>query len=145
MDAISDFAVGGVDALNLDSAGTIAADATVDGANSTAVLTTDGTDVIKSHKIVSGIITFDDVDTFAEAVTLSDTGDVATAIQYLAAQDLGAASTTVAFVAAGNTYVYQQNTADAGTTGGYALVQLTSVNATSLMLTGTAAGGVLIA
>jgi S-layer protein len=147
MDEVADFALAGGDVLNLDGSGRIAANTTgVNGVDSTGVLTAAGADVIKSHAISSGIITFDDDDAFAGAVTLSDVGDVATALDYLLKQDLGDAGVTVAFVAGTDTYVYQQKTTDAGGSGsgGYSLIKLTGKVATSLMTTGTTSGGIRI-
>ena len=76
---------------------------------------------------------------------MSDAGDLNTALQYLLAIDIGDTLTTVAFVANGNTYVYQQTTTDNGNTGGNTIVQLTGITtATSLITTGTTALGILI-
>ena len=76
---------------------------------------------------------------------MDDAGDLNTVLQYLLANDIGAALTTVAFVANGNTYVYQQIADATGTAGGHLIVQLTGITtATSVMTTGTTALGILI-
>jgi Ca2+-binding RTX toxin-like protein len=146
MDEITDFGLAGVDVLDLVGNGLVASNTTgTNGTNSDGVLTAGGTDVIKSHAIASGMITFDDEDTFATAVSLTDVGDVATALDYLLKQDLGNAGATVAFVVGSDTYVYQQTTDDSGTTASkYILVKLTGKTGTSLITTGTTTGGIKI-
>ncbi len=147
MDKVTDFGLAAADKLDLAVTAVVTANsAGVDGVDSAGTLTAGTNDFIKSHAIVSGIITFDDQDAYGTAVVLTDIGDIATALDYLVAQDLGAAGTTVAFVANSNTYVFQQLTANKGATDGYALIELTGVTtATSLIDTGTTASAIFIA
>jgi hypothetical protein len=63
---------------------------------------------IKSHAINSGIITFDDVDTYANALNINSDARVAAVVQYLQLNDLGNAGSTVAFAANSRTFIYQQ-------------------------------------
>ncbi|TIN21287.1 MAG: type I secretion C-terminal target domain-containing protein [Mesorhizobium sp.] len=128
-DIITDWGAGGT-ADKLDfSVGPVLALATVgvDGNDSTLTFSNA---TIKSHAIsANGIITFDDANTYTSALTLNTPGGVAAAVQYLMANDLGNAGTTVAFVGNGNTYVYEQTTTNAGGT----LVELTGItNITNL-------------
>jgi hypothetical protein len=144
-DKVTSFALAGGDKLDLSGSAALAADGAANGTDSTAVLTASGSDVIKSHSVASGIITFDDADTYAAAVTLDDAGDLNTALQYLLANDIGDALSTVAFVANSNTYVYQQIATTTGTVGGHILVELTGVTtATSVITSGTTALGIYI-
>lgn len=136
-DVISDFTLG--DGTNnsetLDVAGTAAVVADTAGTNGTDSTLTIGTAAIASHAITNGIITFDDANTFATALTISTTAHIAAVIQYLQLQDLGDTGATVAFVAAGNTYVYTQGS-DAGTDNSLdTLIRLTGVSADSLITT----------
>jgi Ca2+-binding RTX toxin-like protein len=142
-DKVTSFALAGGDKLDLSGTAAVAADGAVNGVDSTGVLTAGGSDVIKSHSVTSGIATFDDADTYAAAVTLDDAGDLNTALQYLLGTDIGNALSTIAFVANGNTYVYQQ--VDATATGVHILVELTGVTtATSVITSGTTALGIYI-
>ena len=75
------------------------------GANS--VLTVGGA-AISSHAITNGVISFDDVNNFAGALTLTTDAHVAAAVDYLQRNDLGASGSTVAFVAGGRTFIYEQ-------------------------------------
>ena len=122
-DTVTDWGVGGTaDKLDFGVA-PITASATggFDGIDSTLTF---GGQTIKSDAIsANGIITFDDADTYANALNLNTAGGVAAAVQYLLTNDIGNAGTTVAFVGNGNTYVYEQTTTNAGGT----LVQLTGV------------------
>ena len=67
---------------------------------------------MKSHTISNGIITFDDQNSYAAALSLTDTSRVAAVVDYLQHNDLGNAGATVAFTATingtANTYVYEQ-------------------------------------
>ena len=105
-DTITDFNVS-LDTLNFP--GPLLASANYpagrDGTNST--LTVDGS-TIKSHTIVNGIVTFDDSNTFGTALTLSGESDLAAAVQYIQANNWGAANSTIGFVMDGSTYIYHQ-------------------------------------
>ncbi|MBK9002451.1 MAG: tandem-95 repeat protein [Sphingomonadales bacterium] len=104
-DRITDF-----DTVNdiLDLNGTPSAPPSVGSMNNSTTLTVGG-NTIKSHSIANGIVTFDDAETFATALVLTSDSDVAAAVQYLRANDLGSGNNlTVAFVAGGRTFVYQQ-------------------------------------
>jgi hypothetical protein len=82
------------------------------GTNGTDSTLTIGGTTVRSHAISNGMITFDDANTFATALTLSSTANVAAVVQYLRANDLGNAGATVAFTASiggtAHTYIYQQ-------------------------------------
>jgi len=140
-DSVTGFNVGvtaaAKDLLDLPGTAVLATAATVDGTNSTLLLNTGV--AVKSHKIASGIVTFDDEDTWAAAVSLTSQADVAAVVQYLAGVDLGDGGETVAFTAtiggSARTFVYSQTGAAAGT---YSLVELVGVTATALE---TAASG----
>jgi Cadherin-like domain len=92
---------------------------------------------VASHKIANGFVTFDSVpnETFTAAVPLTSTGDVAAAVQYLQANNLGTAGATVAFTAtvAGliHTYVFIQGDA-AGTNNLDELIDLPNVQAAGI-------------
>jgi len=117
-----------VDKLDLDGTA-IAADTTgVDGAVNFGI--------IRSHAIDKGMISFDDVDTYGTALTLT-AGNLASVFNYLQANLVG--GQTVAFIAIGNSYVFQ----DGGSID--TVVQLTGVTASGLSLDGLTAGGVWLA
>ena len=112
--------------------------ATSDGVNSG--LFVDSTAVM-SHRIVNGLITFDDTNTFATALALDSTADVAAVVQYLQLQDIGVAGATVAFTAnlsgTAHTYLFTQG-ANNGADGSDYLLDLVGVTATGV----TQSGGV---
>ena len=91
---------------------------------------------IKSHTISNGIVTFDDG---TGSQSLINSGDVAAATQYLAANNWGKAGATVAFTATisgvTDTYVYTQTTRSGIANG--AMVDLVNVSATSIVVNGT--------
>ncbi|MER9319733.1 Ig-like domain-containing protein [Mesorhizobium sp. M0659] len=128
-DTIIDWGFGGT-ADKLDFGVAPIAAIAISGFDGTDSALTFGGQTIKSDAIsANGIITFDDADTYANALSLNTAGGVAAAVQYLMANDIGGAGTTVAFVGNGNTYVYEQTTTNAGGT----LVQLTGItNITNL-------------
>lgn len=104
---------------------------------------TDGTDsgTIKSHAITNGIITFDDVDTFAAAVTINSS-NLSSVLTYLAT-NISTAGNTVAFAydKDGNgtndgTFVFNQGTNDS-------VVELVGVVATSMSATNAATANLL--
>lgn len=134
-DVISDFTLGNGtnNSETLDVAGTAAVVANTAGTNGTDSTLTIGTNAIASHAITDGIITFDDANTFATALTISTTAHIAAVIQYLQLQDLGSTGATVAFVAAGNTYVYTQGSDDGIDNSLDTLIRLTGVSADSLI------------
>ncbi len=114
-DVITDFN-SSVDKLDLGVTAISASNTS--GANGTNSSLTIGGNQVSSHAISNGIITFDDASTFASALSLSSTASVAAVVQYLQANDLGNAGTTVAFTATisgtAHTYIYQQPTTSAG-------------------------------
>ena len=118
----------------LDLAGTpVAATGTqVDGANSTLTI---GGNTIKSHTITNGIISFDDLDSYASAISLNGISNVAAVVQYLHNNDLGNAGATVAFTATisgvSHTYVYEQ-VGDLPDSASDILVDLRGVTVTNL-------------
>lgn len=140
-DTLANFAASDGTALSetLNTAGTasvVADTAGTDGTDST--LTISGA-AVKSHAITNGIITFDDADTFAGALTLGSAATVAAVVEYLQAQDFGDAGATVAFVGNGNTYVFTQGT-DAGTDASDVLVEITGVTTIDALITTNVAG-----
>lgn len=64
-----------------------ASTAGVDGVNSTLALASGQT--IRSHQIVNGVVSFDTSETFSSAAALNSLADVAVAVQYLQANNLG--------------------------------------------------------
>jgi len=114
------------------------------GANGTDSSLTIGGTAVKSHAITSGIVTFDDADTFATALSLTSWADVAAVVQYLQANDLGNAGVSVAFTATigttAYTFVFTQGDDD-GTNNLDVLAALVGVTGTSLSATnGNTAG-----
>jgi Ca2+-binding RTX toxin-like protein len=82
--------------LNVGGTAAKAAAAATNGTDST--LTISGT-AIKSHSVAaSGLVSFDDADTFSAAVTIANAAGIAAAVQYLQANDIGDAGTTVGFL-----------------------------------------------
>jgi len=107
-DVINGFATAN-DFLDLQGSPTSATGTNVDGTNSTLTI---GGQTVKSHTISNGIITFDDQNGYAAALSLTDTTRVAAVVDYLQHNDLGNAGATVAFTATINgtphTYIYEQ-------------------------------------
>ncbi|MER8899884.1 Ig-like domain-containing protein, partial [Mesorhizobium sp. M0676] len=128
-DTVTDWGNGGT-ADKLDFGVAPIAASAISGFDGTDSALTFGGQTIKSDAIsANGIVTFDSADTYAAPLNLNTAGGVAAAVQYLMANDIGGAGTTVAFVGNGNTYVYEQTTTNAGGT----LVQLTGItNITNL-------------
>ncbi len=90
-------------------------------------------DTLHSHHIANGIISFDDVDNFGQALVLS-AQNVASAFKYLQANLT--AGETAAFTAAGNSYVFQDNGMND------TAVALIDVIASNLNTTGLAVNGI---
>ncbi|MBR1298600.1 VCBS domain-containing protein [Bradyrhizobium sp. AUGA SZCCT0042] len=94
-----------------------------------------GGQTVKSHSITNGIITFDDANTFASALNLTSTSQVAAVVQYLHNNDLGNAGATVAFTATiggtAHTYVFEQ-VANGASTANDILVDLAGVTVANL-------------
>ena len=107
-DVINGFAAAS-DFLDLQGTPTSATGTNVDGADSTLTI---GGQTVKSHTISNGIITFDDQNSYAAALSLTNTSHVAAVVDYLQHNDLGNAGATVAFTATINgtahTYIYEQ-------------------------------------
>ncbi|WP_456784475.1 cadherin domain-containing protein [Bradyrhizobium sp. USDA 4516] len=107
-DVITDFATTGTnDILDLPVTTTGSSATTND-----STLTIGGA-TVKSHSITNGIITFDDANTFASALTLSSTSNVAAVVQYLHNNDIATGTgAAVAFVAniggTAHSYVFEQ-------------------------------------
>lgn len=107
----------------------VAADtALTDGTDSTLDLHTGN--VVSSHAIKNGMITFND--STGSPVGLTSLSDVAAAVQYLQSNNLGGAGDAVAFTATisgqADTFVYFQGAAGLGTTN--TLVELDNVTGT---------------
>jgi len=114
-DVIRDFDTT-VDKLNLSGTPAVAtATAGTNGVNSTLTI---GGAVVGSHAITNGIITFDDADAYSAPLSLTSMANVAAAVQYLRANDIGNALATVAFTATiggtAHTFIYQQIAAAPG-------------------------------
>jgi Ca2+-binding RTX toxin-like protein len=137
-DTVSNFAAGdgtnNSDALNVPGTAAIA----------TATVGTDGTDstltiggvTVKSHAIAAtGEVTFDDANTFASALTLSATTDVAAVVQYLQSQDLGGIGNSVWFDVGSDDYVYTQGSANGSNNTLDTLVKLVGVQADTFITT----------
>jgi T1SS-143 domain-containing protein len=103
---------------------------------------------IRSHSITNGLVTFDDVDSYSSALSISNAERLGMAVEYLRNNNLGAAGTTVAFVAtiagANYTFVYQQGGASAGSD--YTLVALKDVTITNFnaLITSGAADPIIL-
>jgi Ca2+-binding RTX toxin-like protein len=122
-DLINGFKLGnsqGDDQLDLAST-LIAVNTTVNGADK---------GVIHSHQITDGMITFDDVNSYSDALDITSS-NFANVLSYLQANIKG--SSTVGFISEGNTYVFQDG-GDKDT-----LVELVGVTANSLNSTDLAA------
>jgi hypothetical protein len=130
-----------IDAL-IGTASVVANSAGVNGTDSTLTI---GGVAVKSHAIASGIFTFDDADTFATALSLTSLADIAAVVQYLQAQDLGAADAITATFTATiggttSTWMFIQGV-DAGTDTADSLIELVGVTGTSVSATnGNTAG-----
>ena len=124
------------DILNVQGTAGIVANTT--GVNSTdSTLTISGT-AVKSHAISGGIITFDDADTFATALTIDSDAKLAAAVQYMQAEDFGDAGDSVALIYGSDTFVFTQGS-DAGTDNSLdILVKITGHVADSLVTTNAA-------
>ncbi|WP_049823950.1 VCBS domain-containing protein, partial [Bradyrhizobium sp. WSM2254] len=133
-DVINDFATTGTnDILDLPVTNVTANTAGTNGTDST--LTISG-QTVKSHAITNGVITFDDANAFASALTLTSTANVAAVVQYLHNNDIATGTgAAVAFVAniagTAHSYVFEQ----VGTTPNAAndiLVDLVGVTLTNI-------------
>jgi hypothetical protein len=134
-DVITGFDIGTAakvsDSLNLDSTTVVANTAATDGTNSGTIL---------SHSITSGIITFDDNNTFTTAVVVNAT-NLADVLAYLAANT--STNDTVAFTydsdasgTADATFVYQNLASDV-------LVELVAVIGLSISATNESTAGLI--
>jgi Ca2+-binding RTX toxin-like protein len=117
----------GTDRLNLPST-TIATNAIVNGVNAGTIM---------SHSISNGIISFGSTDSFtAPPVTITATTNLANVLAYLQNNITG--GNTVAFVANGSTFVFQ----DGGVND--TLIELVGVTASSINNTGLGVGSVWV-
>ena len=147
-DSITDFALGTATSLaeQLEyGTESVAAAGAVNGTDSTLTI---GGVAVKSHSVAAtGIVTFDDADTFASALVIDSLADVAAVVQYLQLQDLGASDgITVAFNATisdvAHTFVFTQGV-DAGTDASDSLVDLVGVTGTSISATNATTAGLI--
>ena len=119
------------DFLDLQGTPASATGTNVDGTNSALTI---GGQTVKSHTISNGIITFDDQNSYAAALSLTNSSHVAAVVDYLQRNDLGNAGATVAFTATINgtahTYIYEQVGADQNSANDI-LVDLVGVTLTS--------------
>lgn len=90
--------------------------------------------VIHSHSISNGIISFDDIDSYATPLTITAASNLANVLDYLQANITD--NNTVAFVSEGNTFVFQ----DGGMTD--TLVELVGVSSSSINTSGLVAGSI---
>jgi Ca2+-binding RTX toxin-like protein len=133
-----------IDAL-IGTASVVGNSAGVDGTtNSTLTI---GGVAVKSHAISSGIFTFDDADTFATALSLTSLADIAAVVQYLQAQDLGAADAITATFTATisgttSTWMFIQGL-NAGTDSADSLIQLVGVTGLSVSATNANTAGLI--
>ena len=146
-DSITDFSIGTATVApeTLDfAADVIAAGVAVNGTDSTLTI---GCVAVKSHTIVTGLVTFDDADVYAAALTLDSVADVAAVVQYLQANDLGASGATVAFNATisdvAHTFVFSQGDLTGAVNASDSLVDLVGVTGTSLVTGSTVAAGTI--
>lgn len=138
-DVITDIASS--EKLTFTNTTTVTADtAATDGNDSSLQL--HNSNIVKSHSITNGMITFDDANTFNSAINLTSIADVAAVVQYLRnnrTNDIVASQKAVAFSAnisgSDHTFVYRQSNSD----DNGVLIDLTAVSATYL----TAAGNQL--
>ena len=138
-DTIRDYSVisGGAAVDRIDTVGDpdVIANTPVGGTNGTDSSLTIGGQTVKSHSISNGMITFDDANTFAGALAIDSTQDVAALVQYLQLQDFGNAGATVAFTAtisgSAHTYLFTQG-ADNGGNSFDVLVDLFGITATGV-------------
>ncbi|QDX81877.1 hypothetical protein B9N43_11810 [Denitratisoma sp. DHT3] len=136
-DTVTGFAAiagGTADKLDLVGAATIQADGVTDGSNF---------NTIKSHTVASGVITFDDAETFAAAVTVNSS-NLSDVLGYLAANITGAGA-TVGFAYDSNsdgtndaTLIFQNNA------GGDILVELVGVTGITAVAGAAGANTVLV-
>jgi len=142
-DVVTDFALAGGDKLDLPGTASVAAAGTF---TTDSTLTTGGL-VVSSFTISGGNVAF--TDSAATAVSITTTNKLAAAVEALVNNDIGNAGDSVYFnvtyAAAVNgsvthTYVYTQT----GASAGGVLVDLVGVTGTSLITSGTTAGGILI-
>lgn len=136
-DTVTSFAAiagGTADKLDLVGAATIQANGTTDGSDY---------NTIKSHTVASGVITFDDENTFATALTVNST-NLSDVLNYLAANITGAGA-TVGFAYDSNsdgtndaTLIFQNNA------GGDILVELVGVTGITAVAGAAGANTVLV-
>ncbi len=129
-DVVANFALG--NGVTNTAADRLDLDTTLISANAAAVNGADS-GLIKSHSISNGLISFDDVDSFAANLVLS-ASNLTDVFGYL--QNNINSGNTVAFNAVGNTYLFQ----DGGLID--TVVQLTGVTASNINTTGLVADGV---
>eukprot|EP01036_Dinobryon_divergens_P043402 gene43402-57770_t len=135
-DTITDYAYGATAGVSekLGYSGAAVVTAFTRAVASTLQLNTGAT--VKSHAISNGIITFDDATTYAAAVNLQSLSDVAAAVQYLQAHDIGSTGSSVAFKATiggiGHTFVFIQGTSSGSPDSSDSLINLVDVSASSL-------------
>ncbi len=130
-DVITDFSTS-LDKLSLPGAAAAGGNFAAGNGND-STLTIAG-QTVKSHAVTTGVITFDDAASFGSALVLTSTSQVAAVVQYLQSNDIGAASTTLAFTATisgtAHTYIYHQGGDD--NTGTNSLVDLSGVTIANL-------------
>ncbi|HVZ42274.1 MAG TPA: VCBS domain-containing protein [Ramlibacter sp.] len=131
-DVITDFKLGGTDRIDLSGSITLAATTSgFNGADSS--LTVGGHHIMSDRVAANGVMSFDDQNTFSAALSLTTPAAVAAAVDYLQANDIGNAGTTVVFLAkfgsTNHTFLFTQGTDDGSANGLDVLVDLVGVNA----------------
>jgi VCBS repeat-containing protein len=142
-DTILDFTPGSVagtsDAIGVAGAAIATNTAATNGTNSVLQLHTSLP--VASHSIVNGMISFSNAEAFSAAVPLTTAGDIAAAVQYLQANNLGGAGVSVAFTATlggvAHTFVFVQGDATGANNGLDELIDIPNLTPSSI----TASGG----
>ncbi|TNI61665.1 hypothetical protein CF121_09745, partial [Aeromonas media] len=144
-DVINGFVTGGSgDILDLP---VVEAAADTGDVNGTDTSLTIGGDTVEGHNVTNGIVTFyGDDSADSQLLALTSAGNLAAAMQYLLASDIGGAGSTIAFTTSGgfgtHSFVYQQTTTNSGNSGGYTLVQLSGVTLTNISQANVAPAGI---
>jgi hypothetical protein len=125
-------ATGAVVSETLDVPGTASLAGAANGTDSTLKISNVA---VKSHSTTNGITTFDDDNTYQNALGVTTDAHAAAVVQYLQANDIGNAGATATFVGGGNTFVYTQGDASGTDNTLDTLVKLIGVAADKVKLT----------
>jgi len=137
-DVVTGFAAGTAslvsDHANVPGTGAIVGDGAVNGTDS---LLTVGGIVLKSHKVITGVVTFDDADIFSAAIAMTSDAHTAAIVEYLGLNDLGDTGDSVIFDVGADNYLYVQGNA-AGNNTLDSVIKLVGVQADALITTNAA-------